>query len=123
MDSPPRLWVRTPLIPGATATDDNIRAIGEFLVPAVAECADVGQEVADSDLGFDDAEVLVDFLEQSSAHNLGCVRIIHGKGTFALRNEVARLLRSDRRVAGLRSGGFEEGGSGVTVVEFLGGGD
>ena len=55
--------------------------------------------------------------------DLPTLRIIHGKGTFALRNEVARLLQSDRRVAGLRAGGFEEGGSGVTVVEFLGGGD
>jgi len=55
--------------------------------------------------------------------DLPALRIIHGKGTFALRNEVARLLGGDRRVASLRPGGFEEGGSGVTVVEFLGGGD
>ncbi|MGA2641270.1 MAG: glycyl-radical enzyme activating protein [Spirochaetia bacterium] len=27
----PRLWIRTPLIPGATATAENIRAIGSFL--------------------------------------------------------------------------------------------
>jgi pyruvate formate lyase activating enzyme len=27
----PRLWIRTPLIPGATATADNLRAIGCFL--------------------------------------------------------------------------------------------
>ncbi|MFI5367542.1 MAG: glycyl-radical enzyme activating protein [Spirochaetia bacterium] len=27
----PRLWVRTPLIPGATATDANVRAIGAWL--------------------------------------------------------------------------------------------
>lgn len=27
----PRLWVRTPLIPGATATEANLRAIGSFL--------------------------------------------------------------------------------------------
>ena len=55
--------------------------------------------------------------------DLPALRIIHGKGTFALRNEVARLLGGDRRVASLRPGGFEEGGSGVTVVEFLGGGN
>jgi len=55
--------------------------------------------------------------------DLPTLRIIHGKGTFALRKEVARLLGTDRRVASLRPGGFEEGGSGVTVVVFLGGGD
>ena len=27
----PRLWIRTPLIPGATATVDNLRGIGSFL--------------------------------------------------------------------------------------------
>ncbi|MGD0727915.1 MAG: glycyl-radical enzyme activating protein [Spirochaetia bacterium] len=27
----PRLWIRTPLIPGATATEANLRAIGSFL--------------------------------------------------------------------------------------------
>ncbi len=28
---PRRLWIRTPVIPGATATEDNIRGIGEFI--------------------------------------------------------------------------------------------
>jgi pyruvate formate lyase activating enzyme len=32
----PRLWIRTPLIPGATATEANLRAIGFYL----AECMD-----------------------------------------------------------------------------------
>jgi pyruvate formate lyase activating enzyme len=27
----PRIWIRTPLIPGATATEDNITAIGRFI--------------------------------------------------------------------------------------------
>jgi pyruvate formate lyase activating enzyme len=30
-DDGPRLWIRTPLIPGATATDGNIRGIGRLL--------------------------------------------------------------------------------------------
>ena len=29
---PAELWIRTPLIPGATATDENIRGIGAFLL-------------------------------------------------------------------------------------------
>lgn len=28
---PAELWIRTPIIPGATATEDNIRAIGRFI--------------------------------------------------------------------------------------------
>jgi dsDNA-specific endonuclease/ATPase MutS2 len=66
---------------------------------------------------------LVQAVDAAFVADLPTVRIIHGKGTFALRKEVARLLEADRRVSALRPGGFEEGGSGVTVVEFLGGGD
>jgi len=62
-------------------------------------------------------------LDAAFVADLPGLRIIHGKGTFALRAEVARLVEGDRRVVGLRPGGFEEGGSGVTVVEFPGGGD
>jgi pyruvate formate lyase activating enzyme len=29
---PPELWIRTPLIPGVTATEDNLRGIGGFLL-------------------------------------------------------------------------------------------
>jgi pyruvate formate lyase activating enzyme len=33
--APPSLWVRTPLVPGATADDTNIRDIGRFLADSV----------------------------------------------------------------------------------------
>ena len=46
------------------------------------------------------------------------VRIIHGKGTGALRARVAELLRKDTRVTGSRLGAWNEGGAGVTVAEL-----
>ena len=46
--------------------------------------------------------------------------VIHGKGTGALRKEVARLVREDSRVASVRPGSFEEGSFGVTVVDLKG---
>jgi len=49
---------------------------------------------------------------------LPSLRIIHGKGTGALREVVTALLRSDRRVSAFRPGGIGEGGTGVTVVEL-----
>jgi DNA mismatch repair protein MutS2 len=49
---------------------------------------------------------------------LPALRIIHGKGTGALREVVAEALRSDRRVASFRAGGIGEGGTGVTVAEM-----
>ena len=68
-------------------------------------------------------QLLIQAVDAAFVADLPALRIIHGKGTYALRKEVGRLLQGDPRVASLRPGGFEEGGSGVTVAEFLGGGD
>jgi DNA mismatch repair protein MutS2 len=50
--------------------------------------------------------------------DLRTVRIIHGKGTGALRERVAELLRGDPRVREFRLGAWNEGGAGVTVAEL-----
>ena len=47
------------------------------------------------------------------------LRVIHGKGTGALRVTVAQVLDRDPRVTRHRLAPPQEGGSGVTVVEFL----
>jgi DNA mismatch repair protein MutS2 len=47
-------------------------------------------------------------------------RIIHGKGTGALRQAVSDRLRGHRLVAGYRLGVAGEGGDGVTVVTLRG---
>ena len=67
--------------------------------------------------------VVLPAVDAAHVSDLPTLRIIHGKGTFALRERVADLLGRDRRIARLRPGGFEEGGSGVTVVEFRRGAD
>ena len=46
------------------------------------------------------------------------LRIIHGKGTGALRSRVGEMLKKDTRVAGFRLGAWNEGGAGVTVAEL-----
>jgi DNA mismatch repair protein MutS2 len=46
------------------------------------------------------------------------LRIIHGKGTGALRERVVEMLRKDTRVKNFRMGLWNEGGAGVTVVEL-----
>ncbi|MGB5301761.1 MAG: Smr/MutS family protein, partial [Gemmatimonadota bacterium] len=58
-------------------------------------------------------------LDAAFVNDVPSLRIIHGKGTGALRHEVARVLDGDDRVRTYRLGGFQEGGSGVTVVEFV----
>jgi DNA mismatch repair protein MutS2 len=50
--------------------------------------------------------------------DLRWLRIIHGKGTGALREVVQELLETDPRVRSFRGGGPGEGGSGVTMAEL-----
>lgn len=50
--------------------------------------------------------------------DLRSIRIIHGKGTGALRDRVAEMLRKDTRVKEFRLGAWNEGGAGVTVAEL-----
>jgi DNA mismatch repair protein MutS2 len=46
------------------------------------------------------------------------LRIIHGKGTGALRQKVNQMMHDDPRVKGARLGAWNEGGAGVTVVQL-----
>ncbi len=67
----------------------------------------------------DDAWFIVDkYLDDAIMAGVRTVRIIHGKGTGALRKAIAQYLRGDRRVASHRMGAYGEGDAGVTVVEL-----
>ncbi|MCC6769835.1 MAG: Smr/MutS family protein, partial [Gemmatimonadaceae bacterium] len=57
-------------------------------------------------------------LDAAIRADLKSVRIIHGKGTGALRERVTELLRKDTRVRSFRLGLWNEGGSGVTIAEL-----
>ncbi len=50
--------------------------------------------------------------------DLKTLRIIHGKGTGALRERVAEMLRKESRVTNFRLGAWNEGGAGVTIAEL-----
>lgn len=66
-----------------------------------------------------DALYIVDkYLEDANLLGLDSVRIIHGKGTGALRTAVRHYLKDHRYVKNYRDGLREEGGHGVTVVEL-----
>ncbi|HZK41604.1 MAG TPA: Smr/MutS family protein, partial [Clostridia bacterium] len=66
----------------------------------------------------DEALSLIDhFLDDALLAGLSPVRIVHGKGTGALRQASHDFLARDRRVVSFRQGGEGEGGDGVTVVE------
>lgn len=46
------------------------------------------------------------------------IRIVHGKGTGALRSAVTQKLKQDKRVKSFRLGAYGEGDSGVTLAEL-----
>ena len=58
------------------------------------------------------------FLDNALVAGLHRVDIIHGKGTGALRKKVSAFLKSHPHVHSYRLGEWNEGGSGVTVVEL-----
>jgi DNA mismatch repair protein MutS2 len=46
------------------------------------------------------------------------VRIVHGKGTGALRKAVHAYLKTQKNIAEYRLGEYGEGDAGVTIVKF-----
>ena len=58
------------------------------------------------------------FLDDAAVAGLHRVDIIHGKGTGALRKKVGDLLKTYPHVKSYRLGEWNEGGTGVTVVEL-----
>ncbi len=58
------------------------------------------------------------YIDDAYLGRLESVRIIHGKGTGALRQTVHDTLRRHKRVKGFRLGRYGEGETGVTVVEL-----
>ena len=67
----------------------------------------------------DEAEgVVMQALDAAVRADLRSLRIIHGKGTGALRERVAEMLTKDTRVKQFRLGAWNEGGAGVTVAEL-----
>jgi len=62
--------------------------------------------------------IVLPALDNAIRADLKTLRIIHGKGTGALRVRVAEMLRGDARVRAFRLGAWNEGGTGVTVAEF-----
>ena len=58
------------------------------------------------------------FLDDAIVAGLHRVDIIHGKGTGALRKRIGEFLKTYPHIKAYRLGEWNEGGSGVTVVEF-----
>jgi DNA mismatch repair protein MutS2 len=62
--------------------------------------------------------VVLQALDDAIRADLPTLRIIHGKGTGALRDRVAEMLKKDTRVRQFRLGAWNEGGAGVTIADL-----
>ena len=69
-------------------------------------------------LGDEGWQAVDKYLDEAVIANFGRVRLIHGKGTGALKNALWQHLKHDRRVKSFRLGAYGEGDGGVTVVEL-----
>jgi DNA mismatch repair protein MutS2 len=68
----------------------------------------------------DEARVAVEkFLDDAVLAGHDTVRVVHGKGTGALKRAVEACLRAHPLVSAFRAGRPREGGAGATVVELV----
>ena len=58
------------------------------------------------------------YLDDASLAHLTSVRVVHGKGTGALRAGIHKYLKRQKHVKSFRLGAFGEGDAGVTIAEL-----
>jgi DNA mismatch repair protein MutS2 len=107
-------------VPARTLT----RVEPDKIEKAVAWHGDLPEEQVRSEIDLrgmrpDEMEsVLLQALDDAIRADLPTLTIIHGKGTGALRERAAEMLRKDTRVRQFRAGAWNEGGTGVTIAEL-----
>ncbi len=93
----------------------------EVAVPLIGDQPEieVKHEVDLRGMRVDEAELeLTQAVDAAVRADLAALRIIHGKGTGALRERVGEMLAGDSRIRTFRMGAWNEGGAGVTIAEL-----
>jgi len=92
----------------------------EFFVQSDVNISDtISDEIDLRGMRAEDAVAAVDkYLSDAVMSGLHMVRIIHGKGTGVLRQVIGRHLKGHNLVKNFRLGRWNEGDTGVTVVEI-----
>lgn len=85
----------------------------------ISRAANIPSELNVIGLTVDEAIYKVDkYLDDACLCHLNSVRIVHGKGTGALRKGIQEFLRSNPVVRSFHQAAYGEGDAGVTVVEI-----
>lgn len=86
----------------------------------MAKSASVSSEIKLLGLTVDEALTALDkYLDDAYISHIPTVRIVHGKGTGALRNAVQNHLRKCKYVAEYHQAEYGEGDAGVTIATFI----
>lgn len=85
----------------------------------MSKSSKVSQEINLLGYTVDEAIAVLDkYLDDAYIAKMPMVRIVHGKGTGALRNGITAYLRGIPYIKNFRLGELGEGDAGVTIVEF-----
>ncbi|MCB5260477.1 MAG: endonuclease MutS2 [Candidatus Cloacimonetes bacterium] len=99
----------------------SAHAASEPMIPITSSkvTAKVQTELKLLGLTFDEAMPLIDeFIDNAALSGFSTLRIVHGKGTGALRTKVREYLSRKKIVKSMESPPLFEGGSGVTVIKI-----
>ncbi|MBU9724393.1 endonuclease MutS2 [Diplocloster modestus] len=106
------------LVDEPVITGPNLQKTGSGKIK-MSKSATVSPEIKLLGMTVDEALGALDkYLDDAYLAHLPQVRIVHGKGTGALRTAVHNHLKRTRYVKSYRLGAFGEGETGVTIVEF-----
>ena len=114
------LYVQMGILRSLVNINDLI-LLEEDAAPGTKKCksASVSTEINLIGKTTDEAIPLLDkYLDDAYLAHLPSVRIVHGKGTGALRNAVQAHLKRLKYVKSFHLGEFGEGDAGVTIAEF-----
>ncbi len=96
-----------------TVMPTNYKTKKEFIPKSIqSEINVIGMTVLEA------CDIIDKYLDTTSLSGLSQVRIVHGKGTGALRKGIHEFLKTHPHVKSYRVGTFGEGEMGVTIVEL-----
>lgn len=102
----------------ATITAPNLQRTGSGKIQ-MSKSFSISPEINLLGKTVDEALAALDkYLDDAYLAHLESVRVVHGKGTGALRNAVQQHLRRVKYVKSFRQGEYGEGDAGVTIVVF-----
>jgi DNA mismatch repair protein MutS2 len=106
------------LVDEPVITTTNLQRTGAGKI-RMAKSASISTELNLLGKTVDEAIAELDkYLDDAYIAHVKSVRIVHGKGTGALRKGVHNYLKRQKHVESFRLGEFGEGDAGVTIVEF-----